>query len=363
MILFILNLCIPIILYFQLLAQNLYPIILVIAGIKRDIKTNVDFGEFSYSYTCIIVMFVLMGMTAIRQLGFFVKFNTFGVLFIFMIIAFIVGIGIYGFTNTNYVFSVPPPPFDPKKDKDPWVISLFKSNFPPLMGILGGGYYLHNITLPIVRNSANPKNNVRDVFIGYFLVFMSYTLCGVMGYFGFSGTYFTSDTNYEGIKSNCLFMFPPENIFATIIRFATFFQLLAAMCLMFACQRAQIYLLIYGDAERAEKQPLKVTIFTNFCILIAPFALSIFYPDVGKLAGYLGSMAGLGCIYVMPTITNLKSTYTQIKHPILAEAIRQNQYEYKVPEDPALSPKLQVRGRFVAQNIGKVKRESTEEQR
>ena len=49
------------------------------------------------------------------------------------------------------------------------------------MGILGGGYYLHNITLPIVRNSANPKNNARDVFLGYFLVFISYSLCGVMG--------------------------------------------------------------------------------------------------------------------------------------------------------------------------------------
>lgn len=340
MILFILNLCIPIILYFQLLAQNLYPIILVIAGIKRDINTNIDFKEFSYSYTCIIVMVVLMGMTAIRQLGIFVKFNTFAVVFVFMVIAFLVGIGIYGFTNTSYVFRVPPPPFDPTKQNDPWVIKLFSSDFAPLMGILGGGYYLHNITLPIVRNSANPKNNARDVFIGYFLVFMSYTICGVMGYFGFSGTYFTSDSNYKGIKSNCLFMFPPENILATIIRFATFCQLLAAMCLMFACQRSQIYLLIYGDADRSEKQPMKITILTNFCILIAPFMLSIFYPDVGKLAGYLGSFSALGCIYVMPTITNLKSTYTQVKHPILAEAIKQNEFEYKVSKDPLLSPKI-----------------------
>jgi hypothetical protein len=109
-----------------------------------------------------------------------------------MIMSFIVGVGILGFTNTNYVFTQP----DNPQQKDPFYIKLFSSNFAPLMGILGGGYYLHNITLPIIRNSANPKNNARDVFIGYFLVFISYTLCGIMGYFGFSGTYFTKDPNY-----------------------------------------------------------------------------------------------------------------------------------------------------------------------
>jgi hypothetical protein len=83
--------------------------------------------------------------------------------------------------------------------------------------------FVDSCLLPIyARNSANPKNNARDVFIGYFLVFISYSLCGVMGYFGFSGTYFTKDPNYAGIKSNCLFMFPSDNVIATIIRFATF---------------------------------------------------------------------------------------------------------------------------------------------
>lgn len=121
------------------------------------------------------------------------------------------------------------------------------------MGILGGGYYLHNITLPIIRNSKNPENNVRDVFIGYFLVFLSYSLCGIMGYFGFSGTYFTVTLGKKEILSNCLLMLPSTNVFATIIRFCTFGQLLAAMCLMFACQREQIFTVIFGDADKAKK--------------------------------------------------------------------------------------------------------------
>lgn len=61
------------------------------------------------------------------------------------------------------------------------------------MGILGGGYYLHNIALPIMKKSANPEKNLRNVFVGYSMVFMSYTICGVMGYFGFSAVKFTSN--------------------------------------------------------------------------------------------------------------------------------------------------------------------------
>ncbi len=98
------QLMIPIILYFQLLAQNLYPIVMAILGQNKPISTDVDFKEFSYSYTCIIVMVLLMGLTLIRKMGLFVKFSTYGVIFVFIILIFIIGMGIYGFTNTHYVF-------------------------------------------------------------------------------------------------------------------------------------------------------------------------------------------------------------------------------------------------------------------
>ena len=54
------------------------------------------------------------------------------------------------------------------------------------MGILAGGYYLHNISLPIYRDSKHPKNNVRDMFIGFLMVCLSYVVCGVLGVYGFS---------------------------------------------------------------------------------------------------------------------------------------------------------------------------------
>jgi hypothetical protein len=268
-------------------------------------------------------MGILLGLTMIRNLNIFVKINTFGVIFIFMIIFFIIGVGVYAFTNTDFVYSQPLSPTHPGS---PAWIKLFSGSFGPLMGILGGGYYLHNITLPIVRNSAKPENNVRDVFIGYLMVFLSYSVCGVMGYYGFSGTYFTDTLHENEIKSNCLLMLPSSNVFATIIRFCTFGQLLAAMCLLFAVQRSQIFLVVFGSEEKAAQQPLRTIALANFLILVAPFLLAIFYPQVGKLAGYLGSFSALGCIYVLPTLTYLKSLQVAVDHPLLAEAIKHNRY-------------------------------------
>lgn len=78
---------------------------MAIGGKGGKIDTGIEFGEFSYSYTCIIVMAILLLITAIRILSIFVKIATFGVIFVSLIIIFIIGVGVYGFTNTDYVYN------------------------------------------------------------------------------------------------------------------------------------------------------------------------------------------------------------------------------------------------------------------
>lgn len=41
-----------------------------------------------------------------------------------------------------------------------------------------------------MRSAAHPENNTRDLFIAYFLVFISYVIVGSFGYIGFMGTDF-----------------------------------------------------------------------------------------------------------------------------------------------------------------------------
>jgi hypothetical protein len=61
--------------------------------------------------------------------------------------------------------------------------------------------------------------------------------------------------------------------------------------------------------------------------------LSVFYPSIGTLAGYLGSVSALFCVYVLPTVTYLKYKYTEVKNPFLAYAIRENKFTVKSPPE------------------------------
>ena len=95
------------------------------------------------------------------------------------------------------------------------------------MGILGGGFYFHNISLSVCKNSRNPENNVRDVFLGYLATCLTYICCGMLGYFGFVGSYFADEINDADnpdhlIEQNSLNMFPVKSGFATFIRFCAF---------------------------------------------------------------------------------------------------------------------------------------------
>jgi hypothetical protein len=128
-------------------------------------------------------------------------------------------------------------------------LALFGSNIGPLIGTLGGGYYLHNISLPIYRNSKRPEKAVRDMWLGFTVVMLSYMICGTIGAIGFQNPdYFGSylkDNNFV-VAGDCLLMFPIKDTLATIVRVTIFCQLTASLTLIFACERGQILLLTTG---------------------------------------------------------------------------------------------------------------------
>ena len=162
MVIFIINLIVPIIIYIQLLAQTLYPNFFAIAHsidpktydkfIPKDEK-KLDFTHISYTWTCFIVFVGVFLVTMRKDLEIFIKLNFFGAWMIFVVIIFVLGYGFYAFSNTSYAFVIGPAHNDFKTDVRN--ISLFNYEFAPLMGMLGGGYYLHNISIPIARTARN----------------------------------------------------------------------------------------------------------------------------------------------------------------------------------------------------------------
>jgi amino acid transporter len=191
----------------QLLSQNLFPIILSVENLIVSPPKVYDpnsfmppvFDAFSYQWTCIIIFVIVFCMTATRDVSIYVKINSVGVIFIIIVTLFICGLGIMALFNTEYIYGNKDNYFDylqknPTKEEREVnykaYIGFAETTFPPLMGILGGGFYFHNISLPVIKNSKNPENNVRDVFLGYLAVFIVYCMVGTLGYYGFAGKKF-----------------------------------------------------------------------------------------------------------------------------------------------------------------------------
>ena len=98
-------------------------------------------------------------------------------------------------------------------------IPMVASKFTPLMGILGGGFYFHNMSLSMVKNAAEPEKNTRNIALGFLLVFITYSVIGVTGVYGFTGQAFAAfNPSVNLIKENCLNMFASDDKMATFIR-------------------------------------------------------------------------------------------------------------------------------------------------
>lgn len=179
------------------------------------------------------------------------------------------------------------------------------------MGILGGGFYFHNLSLPVIRNARDPSKVPRDLFLGYLMVFLTYWSCGVLGYYGFTGYAFRDkDPSVTQIEQNCINMFPIKSGVGTFIRLCVFLQLSTVNALLFAFERAQILLLATG---RQEARTLGVNLGMNIALLFPSFLLAVYYPKVGNVAAYLGSFTTMFCIYILPIACFLKMKYDQIK--------------------------------------------------
>ena len=151
--------------------------------------------------------------------------------------------------------------------------------------------------------------------MGYFMVFLSYAICGVLGYIGFLGTdfssYFTkhySDTALRSlIDQNCLNMFDYTNIAAFMLRIAVFMLLFTTYPLVAYFLNDILLKLFFRD-----KEPSKVVAFSlTISISAIPLLLSIVYPSIGTILGYVGAISGFAIIYVYPVLVHLKQVFFQ----------------------------------------------------
>ena len=233
------------------------------------------------------------------------------------------------------------------------ILVLFNANFSPLAGILCAGYFLHTCSLPIIRSSKSPEKRTRDVFLGYFFVFLSYAICGSLGYIGFLGYEFKqyfidnySDTALRSlIDQNCLNMFDYTNVAAFLLRIAVFMLLFTTYPLVAYFLNDILLKLFFRNKEVGKM----VSLGLNISISFIPLVLSIVYPSIGTVLGYVGAVAGFAIIYVYPVLVHLKHMRTKITNPLLAEAIKMNEITTEKSVPFKTSPQLAVNDKFLRQ--------------
>jgi len=82
--------------------------------------------------------------------------TSYGAISIILISFFIIGVGIVSLTNTPFkIMTIPDASAPVDFEKSLREIFLVNNNFTPLAGVLGIGYFLHPVSIPIARNSRN----------------------------------------------------------------------------------------------------------------------------------------------------------------------------------------------------------------
>lgn len=240
MLCFIVNFYVGIILFLQVLSQSLYPILLFAMGKDVAIEMTTDWSQFSLSYSCLILLVIVLAMTAPRDTMYVQKLVAYGVIFVVIFLIFIVSNGLKSMTTTDYVYSEQDYEEAISNPENGYTafIPLFGGNSTPLMGILGGGFYFHNMSIPMVQNAKYPEHNTRNILLGFILVFLTYCVIGVTGVYGFTGSEFESFApSINLVKENCLNMFASDNKMATFIRTCILCQLLTVNTLLFGLLR------------------------------------------------------------------------------------------------------------------------------
>jgi hypothetical protein len=140
--------------------------------------------KFSDFHVAVVLYVCLVIVCMKRDLTIFMKLGNAGVLCLCLLILFVIYQGIAALVNgkTKYdvIFSGTTTP-----GGDISELLLFSSGYSIIMGTFSAGFFIHQCSLPIMQKAAEPEKNLRNVFLGYTAVAITYILVGVLGYIGF----------------------------------------------------------------------------------------------------------------------------------------------------------------------------------
>jgi len=164
-------------------------------------------------------------------------------------------------------------------------------------------FFIHNTICSMTSEAKNRKNIPRDIKIAFFLVYMSYTIVGAIGYASYRslGDCFPPNFLNEPVYSDT---FVP----AIIARFALLIQLLTVLTLLLFVIRVQFF----GYLFKTQFPTFLQATLVNMSLLSLATAVSIFFPDgVATVIRFTGAFGGYCYVFCLPVLVHCKSKKRQ----------------------------------------------------
>ena len=107
-------------------------------------------------------------------------------------------------------------------------------------------------------------------------------------------------------------MFSRFDVVAFFLRIIVFMLVFSAFPILFHFFRAALLKVIFGDGKGNQEGNGEGTYITakkfnitTCLILLVPLLVSVFYPQIASILGYVGSICGLFAVYLIPVLTHL----------------------------------------------------------
>ena len=311
--------------YFIIINQNLYPCIAVflnkVCGLNNIDSEDLrpDFSRFSIIYCGIAIGILVFPLLIMKEMGFLVRINSFGIYFVSVLIIFVLFNGFKGLFTTKYEFKY----IKNIKDIEPRYLYLFGPNPSKLAGGACLGLFAHSVILPLLKNNEKQENNKRDLLIGYILVIFTYLAVGILGYIGFSAKNFDGD-----FKDNWFRFFKGDDYFILILRLLNVFQLLSIFPVLNYIVRIQFFGIFFNNSFPSY---LHIVIFSIILISLCFLILYFMYNTLGSLIAIIGATTGFFLIFLIPIIVNI--VYYRRKHPHNLNELQHNLINKIEPEE------------------------------
>ena len=271
-------------------------------GFEIDgLDINPRFNRFSIVYLGMILCLILFPLTIKKDVGFLVKLSSYGIYFISILIIFVIGTGFASLINTHFSFDY----IKNKPNSEKRHLKLFGENPALFAGTLSLGYFCHTAILPVLKSNKNQENNTRDLFLGYVFVCLTFSLCGILGYIGFSGKHFAVK-----FEDNWFMFFEYDNYYILFFRLLNVFQLVSVFPILVYVVRLQIFNSLYDNDYPSRKL---VVIYGCSIMIICLLVLYFCYNYLGKLLGIIGATTSFFLIYTFPPVAKMIHHYLELK--------------------------------------------------